>query len=51
MKVSENGTQSIVNNNKIQYKQANLITIQSTMFERGKFDVNGVCVNLPLTHI
>ena len=41
MKVySEHSTWNIVNN-KTQYKEANITTIlQSTMFEKGKFDVN-----------
>ena len=53
MKVySEHCIQDIVNNDKKQYKQANLNTIlQFTMFERGKFEVNDFCVNLPLTYI
>jgi len=48
MKVySEHCTQNIVNNNKTQYKQANITTIlQATMFKRGKFEVNDFYVNL-----
>ena len=50
MKVnSEHCTQNFVNNH---IKLANLTTkLQSTMFERGKFEVNDFCVNSPLTHI
>ena len=53
MKVySEQCTQNIVNNNKTHYKQANVATIlQSTIFEKVKFEVSNNCVNLPLTHI
>ena len=48
----EHCTHNVVNNNKTQYKQANVTTVlQSTMFERGKFEVNDFCVTLPLTHI
>ena len=53
MKVySERCTQNIVNNNKTQYKQANLTTVlQSTMFDRGKFEVNDFCFNLFIVSI
>ena len=45
-------TQNIVNNNKTQYKQANLSTVlQSTTFERGKFEVNEFCFNLFIVSI
>ena len=45
---SEHCTQNTFNNNKIQYKLANLTTLlQCTVFERGKFEVNDFCVNLP----
>ena len=49
---SDQCTQNIVNNSKTQYKQANVTTIlQSTMFERGKFEVSDFGFNLPLPHI
>ena len=47
---SEHCTQNIVNNNKTQYKQAN-VTAVATVFENGKLEVTDFCVNLPLTHI
>ena len=49
---SEHCTQNIVNNNQTQYKQVDFTTIlQATMFERGKFEVNDFCINLPLTYL
>ena len=53
MKVySEHCTQNIVNNNKAHYKQAHLTTtLQSTMFERGKFEVNDLCQFIPDTFL
>ena len=49
---SEHCTQNIANDNKTQYKQANLTAIlQAMMFERGKFEGIGFCVNLPNTYL